>query len=104
MGGGARAGMINVQLDHYVLIRYTTIMKTFQVAEIRAQFSSVLKEVEAGSEIGITFGKKKETIAVIVPIDQYKKMKERKLGTLEGKAKIRISEDWTISDEELLNS
>lgn len=79
-------------------------METLPVAEIRKKFSSVLKEVESGKEIGITFGKKKQTIAVIVPIDEYKKIKTRKLGTLEGKAKVSFSENWEITDEELLNS
>ena len=79
-------------------------MDTFQVAEIRKNFSSLLKEVESGKEIGISFGKKKKTIAVIVPIEEYKKMKTRNLGTLEGKAKVSFGENWEITDEELLNS
>lgn len=79
-------------------------METLPVAEIRKNFSSLLKEVESGKEIGITFGKKKQTIAVIVPIGEYKKIKTRKLGTLEGKAKVVFGENWEINDEELLNS
>jgi prevent-host-death family protein len=63
-------------------------MKTLPVSEVRANFSALLKEVEAGKEIGISFGRTKETIAVIVPIDEYRKIKNRKLGTLEGKASI----------------
>jgi prevent-host-death family protein len=79
-------------------------MKTLPVAEVRTHFSSLLKEVESGTEIGITFGRKKETIAVIVPIEEYKKIKNRRLGTLEGKVKLQFKGDWTISDEEFLNS
>jgi len=79
-------------------------MKTLPVAEVRSHFSSLLKEVESGNEIGITFGRKKETIAVIVPIAEYKKIKARLLGTLEGKVKIDFKENWSISDEEFLNS
>jgi len=79
-------------------------MKTLPVAEIRTKFSSLLKEVELGKEIGISFGRKKETIAVIIPINEYKKIKARKLGTLEGKAKVTFSEDWEITDEEFINS
>ena len=78
-------------------------MKTLPVAEIRTNFSALLKEVESGSEIGITFGRKKETIAVIVPIDEYKKIKARKLGTLEGKVKIEFSDNWAITEEEFIN-
>jgi prevent-host-death family protein len=79
-------------------------MKTLPVAEVRSKFSSLLKEVEAGSEIGISFGRKKETIAVIVPIEEYKRSKTRKLGTLEGRVAVEFKGDWKISDEELLNS
>ncbi|EGC77917.1 type II toxin-antitoxin system Phd/YefM family antitoxin [Treponema denticola] len=78
-------------------------MKTLSAATIRTNFSSLLKEVELGKEIGITFGRKKETIAVIVPIEEYKRIKVRKLGTLEGKATVEFSENWAITDEEFIN-
>jgi len=39
-----------------------------------------------------------------VAIDEYRKIKTRKLGTLEGKAKVSFSEDWEITDEELIDS
>jgi antitoxin (DNA-binding transcriptional repressor) of toxin-antitoxin stability system len=78
-------------------------MKTLPVAEVRTHFSSLLKEVELGNEIGIAFGRKKETIAVIVPIDEYRRIKTRKLGTLEGKVKIEFKDDWKMTDEELIN-
>ena len=79
-------------------------MKTLPVAEVRTKFSSLLKEVESGKEIGISFGRKKETIAVIVPINEYKKIKTRKLGTLEGKASVKFKGEWKMTEEELLNS
>jgi prevent-host-death family protein len=78
-------------------------MKTLSVAEVRTNFSSLLKEVESGNEIGISFGRKKETIAVIIPIEEYKRIKTRKLGTLQGKASVEFKGDWKISDEEFLN-
>ena len=79
-------------------------MKTLSVAEVKTHLSALLKEVESGQEIGITFGRKKETIAVIVPIDEYKKIKVRKLGTLEGKVSIKFSDNWSMTEEEFLNS
>ncbi len=79
-------------------------MKTLSVAEVKTHLSALLKEVESGQEIGITFGRKKETIAVIVPIDEYKKIKVRKLGTLEGKVSIKFSDNWSLTEEEFLNS
>ena len=79
-------------------------MKTLPVAEVRTNFSALLKEVELGNDIGIAFGRKKETIAVIISIEEYKKIKTRKLGTLEGKVKVEFSENWTMTDEEFINS
>ena len=79
-------------------------MKTLPVAEVRTHFSALLKEVELGNEIGIAFGRKKETIAVIVPIEEYRRIKTRKLGTLEGKVKVDFSDDWSMTDEELTKS
>jgi prevent-host-death family protein len=64
---------------------YTRNMKTVPVAEVRSNLSSLLKEVESGNEIGISFGRTRHTIAVIVPIAEYKRIKERKLGSLAGK-------------------
>jgi prevent-host-death family protein len=79
-------------------------MKILPVAEVRTNFSSLLKEVESGTEIGISFGRKKETIAVIIPIDEYKKIKMRKLGTLQGKASVEFKGEWKLTDEEFLNT
>jgi prevent-host-death family protein len=51
-------------------------MKTLQVAEAKTHFSTVLKDVEAGNEVAISYGKKKETIAVIIPYETWKKTKK----------------------------
>ncbi|MGP1457736.1 MAG: type II toxin-antitoxin system Phd/YefM family antitoxin [Treponema sp.] len=77
-------------------------MKTLPVAKVRSNFSALLKEVKSGNEIGIAFGKKQKTIAVIVPIEEYKRIKARKLGTLEGKVQVEFSENWAITDEEFV--
>lgn len=59
-------------------------MKTMTVGEFKTNFSAVLKEVEGGGKIAITYGKKKEIRAMLVP-NEIKKNK-RKLGIMEGKA------------------
>ena len=79
-------------------------MKIFQSAEAKTHFSSILKDIEAGNEVAITYGKKKQTVAVIIPYDQWKKTKKRQLGTLKDKAKVYFSKDFSMSDEELINS
>lgn len=78
-------------------------MKTLQVAEAKTHFSTVLKDVEAGNEIAISYGKRKETIAVIVPYEAWKKSRKRELGTLKGKGTVKFSKDWYITDDELMS-
>ncbi len=75
-------------------------MKRMTVAEVKAQFSRVLDEVEAGEEIAITYGRKKEVKALLVP--QKTKKEGIKLGILEGKASFKIKDDFKITEEELL--
>ncbi len=58
-------------------------MKTLQVGEFKAKFSKVIEEIKKGQEITISFGKKKERIAVIVPYNKYKDNIHRTLGILE---------------------
>ena len=79
-------------------------MKTLQSAKAKTHFSSILKDVEAGNEIVITYGKKKQTIAVIIPYKKWKKNQKRQLGTLEAKMSVSFSEDFAMTDEELINS
>jgi prevent-host-death family protein len=78
-------------------------MKTLPLAEAKTHFSSVLKDVELGNEIAISYGKKKETIAVIIPYEKWKKSQKRELGTLKHKAKVTFSKDFSITAEELIN-
>ena len=77
-------------------------MKNFQVAEFRAQFSSVLKDVEAGQVISITSGEHKEPIAVLIPFAEYSKLRKRYLGSLEGIGQVSISDNWSMSEDELM--
>lgn len=79
-------------------------MKTLPVAEVKSHLSALLKEVEIGNDIAISYGKKKEIIAVIISYDEYKKSKKRKLGTLKGKMEVVFKEDFSISDQEFLSS
>ena len=79
-------------------------MRVLQSAEAKTHFSSILKDIEAGNEIAITYGRKKQTVAVIVPYDQWKKKKKRQLGTLKGKAEVNFSMEFSMSDEEFINS
>ncbi|MBN1960186.1 MAG: type II toxin-antitoxin system Phd/YefM family antitoxin [Deltaproteobacteria bacterium] len=77
-------------------------MKTLPVAEVKTHLSALLKEVKTGSEIAISFGKKRETIAVIVPYKEYKRSKRRRLGTLKGKMKAIFNKNFSITDNDLI--
>ena len=78
-------------------------MKTLPITEAKIHLSSLLREVASGSEIAISYGKEKETVAVIIPYAIWKKSKKRTLGTLKNKAEVVFSEQFSMTDEELIN-
>jgi antitoxin (DNA-binding transcriptional repressor) of toxin-antitoxin stability system len=77
-------------------------MQTMTVGEVKAHFSEVLDLVQKGEDVVISFGKKKDKIAVLVPFSHYQGKPQRKLGLLEGKASFAFRDDFAITDEELL--
>ena len=77
-------------------------MKTLPVGEIKSQFSEVLEKVKQGEKFGILYGKKKTPVAMIVPYEPDKSKNERKIGILDGKTEIVFSEDFKMTEEELL--
>ena len=79
-------------------------MKTLPVGEFKSHFSEIIEDIKHGEEVAISFGKKKETIAVLVPYSKYIKKSIRKLGLLKDNASFQLSEDFKISDDEFLNS
>ncbi len=80
------------------------IMNLLQVGEFKAKFSEVLQQVQQGVSFGITFGKDKKKVAVVVPYKKYAQKMKFKLGLLEGKASFKIHENFKMTDEEFLNS
>jgi antitoxin (DNA-binding transcriptional repressor) of toxin-antitoxin stability system len=77
-------------------------MKTLTVGELKARFADVLREVEGGEVVAVSYGRRRRKVAAIVRYDQYTGVRERNLGVLEGKAVYRIAPDFTVSDEELV--
>lgn len=75
-------------------------MKTMTVGEFKTRFSQVLKDVENGEKIGITFGRKKEVKALLVPNEE--KREPRKLGILADKGKVTFKDDFKMTEEEFL--
>lgn len=76
-------------------------MKNLSVGELKARFSEIIEEVKSGETIGVLYGKKKQPVAMIVPFSSKKRGK-RKIGVLQGKVTIAISEDIKMTEEELI--
>ncbi len=76
-------------------------MKTFPVGEFKAHFSEIIEQVRLGEEFLITYGKKRENVAVLLPYSAYKSKKIR-LGLLQGKS-LRIHDDFKMTEEALLD-
>jgi prevent-host-death family protein len=75
-------------------------MKTFSVGEFKTHFSEIIERVRSGEEIIITYGKKKENVAVVIPYAAYK-TKRIQLGLLQDKS-IKIHDDFEMTKEALL--
>jgi antitoxin (DNA-binding transcriptional repressor) of toxin-antitoxin stability system len=72
------------------------------VGELKAKFSEVLEKVKQGESFGILYGRKKKPIAMIVPYAENRKKKERKIGLLDGKIEIKMSDNFQMTEEEFL--
>lgn len=79
-------------------------MKVLQVGELKANFSKIIDEVKHGEEVTVSYGKKHEKVAVIIPYSKYVKKVKRKLGILQKKASYTITDKFKLTDEEFLNS
>jgi prevent-host-death family protein len=76
-------------------------MRTVSVGDLKANFSEILKDIDKGEKIIVTFGKKSKKMAVIVPFNEYFG-KKRKLGLLAKRGKVWFSNDWSMTEEEFV--
>ncbi len=73
-------------------------MQSIQVGQLKAEFSSILEQVQKyGEKYVIEFGKKHKKVAMLVPYDEEKKI--RKFGQLKGK--IKIPENFDDENQEI---
>ncbi|MFW6146994.1 MAG: type II toxin-antitoxin system Phd/YefM family antitoxin [Thermodesulfobacteriota bacterium] len=79
-------------------------MQTLTIGELKARFSEVLGRLRQGQEVVISYGKRREKVAVLVPYSHYSSKPERKLGLLRDRGHCVIHEDFKLSDEEMLIS
>jgi antitoxin (DNA-binding transcriptional repressor) of toxin-antitoxin stability system len=78
-------------------------MQTLTIGELKTSFSEVLKKIRSGQEIVISYGKKREKVAVLVPYSAYVSTPERSLGLLKDRAGCIIHDDFEISEKEILD-
>lgn len=79
-------------------------MQTLTVGELKTSFSEVLEKIRNGEKIAISYGKKRERVAVIVPYSDYVSTPERCLGLLKNRAGCIIHDDFEITETEMLAS
>jgi len=79
-------------------------MKSIQVGEFKARFAEMLDAVKAGETVVISYGRKREKVAALVPYPQVRGPARRGLGVLAGRARVRFAKDFSIGDEELLRA
>jgi prevent-host-death family protein len=80
------------------------MMQTLSIGELKSKFSEVLGRLKGGQEILISYGKKREKVAVLVPYASYKRRSKRELGLLKGRGRCVIHKDFKMTDEEFLDS
>lgn len=79
---------------------YILIMKTLQATQIAPNFSKIAANLQKGKRFGILYGNAKKPVAMLVPFEEN--TKKRKIGILDGKAKMEFSLDFEMTTEELL--
>ena len=78
------------------------MQQTLSIGELKARFSEILGQLRGGQEIVISYGKKKEKVAVLIPYKNYKINSERRLGILKERGRCIIHKDFKMSDEKSL--
>jgi antitoxin (DNA-binding transcriptional repressor) of toxin-antitoxin stability system len=77
-------------------------MKTMATADFKANFSSVVDELKRGNKVVISYGRKKEPLATIIPQSQLDKPDYSvQLGDLEKNAWTYKLKDFDMSADEL---
>lgn len=76
-------------------------MRVMTVGDLKTHFSEVIQDIRAGEEIAVSFGKKKEIVAYIIPKSARKNQK-RTLGILKGKGTVTFAETFKLTEEKFL--
>jgi antitoxin (DNA-binding transcriptional repressor) of toxin-antitoxin stability system len=80
-------------------------MKKMTAANFKANFSSVVNELKKGNKVVITYGRKKEPLATIIPQNKLKEPNHTvKLGDLKENGWSLKMKNFEMTEEELLSS
>ena len=79
-------------------------MKTLQVGEFMARFSEIIEAVRAGETVVVSYGRRRENVAALIPFSQLPATGPRLLGVLAGQASATFAPDFEISDDDLLRA
>lgn len=80
-------------------------MQILPVGNFKTRFAEVLKKVRQGEEFIISYGRKKDKVAVLIPFERYQQaVVPRKFGILKDKGSFSLSDDFKMSEEEFLRS
>lgn len=79
-------------------------MQSIQVAQLKSNFSDVLKTIKNdGEKFIVEYGKQHEKVAMLIPYNKnIEKEDQRIFGLCKGKGNFAFKDDFSISDEELL--
>jgi prevent-host-death family protein len=72
------------------------------VGELKAHFSQVVEEVKNGEEIVVSYGKKHENVAVLIPYSTYRKKNRIRLGLLKNQGSAEFADDFKMTNDELI--
>ncbi len=79
-------------------------MQNVTIGEFKARFSHLLNLVKQGEEIVISYGRRKEKVAVVIPYRRLDSGKEtRNIGILKGKGAYEIKDSFKMTEEEFLS-
>ena len=70
-------------------------METLLSTQITQNFSKIAAGLQKGKRFGILYGRAKKPVAMIVPFEEN--AKKRKIGILDGKAKIEFASDFKMT-------
>jgi antitoxin (DNA-binding transcriptional repressor) of toxin-antitoxin stability system len=79
-------------------------MQNVTIGEFKTHFSHILELVKQGEEIVISYGRRKEKVAVLIPYRRKDAGENiRNIGIMKGKGTYAVKEDFKMAEKEFLS-